>query len=106
MFTKVKVPILGLLENMSFFKCPHCGESSHIFGKGGAHKTADEMCLPFLGEIPLEELIRSTSDEGIPVVVSNPNSEVAKAYNDVAQKVVSRLEELSKHQMQGPEINL
>lgn len=106
MFTKVEVPILGLLENMSFFKCPHCGEASHIFGKGGARRTADEMCLPFLGEIPLEEVIRSTSDEGVPVVVSNPNSSVAKAYCDVAQKVVSRLEELSKHQMRGPEINL
>ncbi|KAL7172530.1 hypothetical protein ACSBR2_032087 [Camellia fascicularis] len=106
MFSKVKVPILGLLENMSFFKCPHCGEPSHIFGKGGARKTADEMGLQFLGEIPLEVEIRSCSDEGVPVVISNPDSTVSKAYGDVALKVVSRLEELSKQQQLQPEINL
>ncbi|THF94026.1 hypothetical protein TEA_020435 [Camellia sinensis var. sinensis] len=98
--------ILGLLENMSFFKCPHCGEPSHIFGKGGARKTADEMGLQFLGEIPLEVEIRSCSDEGVPVVISNPDSTVSKAYGDVALKVVSRLEELSKQQQLRPEINL
>ncbi|KAF5930473.1 hypothetical protein HYC85_031346 [Camellia sinensis] len=98
--------ILGLLENMSFFKCPHCGEPSHIFGKGGARKTADEMGLQFLGEIPLEVEIRSCSDEGVPVVISNPDSTVSKAYSDVALKVVSRLEELSKQQQLRPEINL
>lgn len=106
MFSKVEVPILGLLENMSFFKCPHCGEPSHIFGKGGARKTADEMGLQFLGEIPLEVEIRSCSDEGVPVVISNPDSTVSKAYGDVALKVVSRLEELSKQQQLRPEINL
>ncbi|CAL5427495.1 unnamed protein product [Camellia sinensis] len=113
MFSKVEVPyrwvasqILGLLENMSFFKCPHCGEPSHIFGKGGARKTADEMGLQFLGEIPLEVEIRSCSDEGVPVVISNPDSTISKAYSDVALKVVSRLEELSKQQQLRPEINL
>ncbi|KAL6968224.1 hypothetical protein U1Q18_034026 [Sarracenia purpurea var. burkii] len=106
MFSKVAVPILGVLENMSFFKCPHCGEPWHIFGNGGARRTADEMGLPFLGEIPLEMEIRSCSDDGVPVVISNPNSAVSKAYTDVAQKVVNRLEELSKQQLLRPEINL
>ncbi|XP_052169993.1 iron-sulfur protein required for NADH dehydrogenase, mitochondrial isoform X2 [Diospyros lotus] len=111
MFNKVEVPwvasqILGILENMSFFKCPHCGEPSHIFGKGGARRTADGMGLPFLGEIPLEEKIRSNSDEGTPMVISNPDSAVSKAYGDVAQKVVNRLEELSKQQQFRPEMNL
>ncbi|CAL5353685.1 unnamed protein product [Camellia sinensis] len=105
-FLWVASQILGLLENMSFFKCPHCGEPSHIFGKGGARKTADEMGLQFLGEIPLEVEIRSCSDEGVPVVISNPDSTVSKAYGDVALKVVSRLEELSKQQQLRPEINL
>ncbi|KAG5514545.1 hypothetical protein RHGRI_035821 [Rhododendron griersonianum] len=106
MFSKVHVPILGVLENMSSFKCPHCGEPWHIFGKGGARKAADEMGLPFLGEIPLEVEIRSCSDEGVPVVLANPDSTVSKAYSDVAQKVVSRLQELSKKQQLRPEINL
>ncbi|KAA8543337.1 hypothetical protein F0562_021168 [Nyssa sinensis] len=106
MFSKVDVPILGVIENMSFFKCPHCGEPSHIFGKGGARKTADDMGLGFLGEIPLEVEIRSCSDEGVPVVMSRPDSAVAKAYEDMAQKVVSRLEELSKEQQLRPEIIL
>ncbi|XP_057512210.1 iron-sulfur protein required for NADH dehydrogenase, mitochondrial [Actinidia eriantha] len=106
MFSKVEVPILGILENMSFFKCPHCGEPWYIFGKGGARKTADEMGLSFLGEIPLETEIRKCSDEGVPVVLSNPDSAVSKAYGDVAQKVVSRLKELSEQPFLRPELNL
>lgn len=96
MFSKVQVPILGLVENMSCFKCPHCGEPSFIFGEGGARKTADEMALQIVGEIPIEVEIRKGSDEGIPIVVSAPDSAVSKAYNDVAQNVITRLEELSK----------
>ncbi|XP_076935177.1 iron-sulfur protein required for NADH dehydrogenase, mitochondrial-like [Bidens hawaiensis] len=95
MFSKVSVPILGLIENMSYFKCPHCSNPSYIFGKGGARKTAEEMGLGFVGGIPLEEEIRSGSDEGVPVVVSQPNSAVSKAYCDVAHKVISRLRELA-----------
>ncbi|XP_076945970.1 iron-sulfur protein required for NADH dehydrogenase, mitochondrial-like [Bidens hawaiensis] len=95
MFSKVSVPILGLIENMSYFKCPHCSNPSYIFGKGRARKTAEEMGLGFVGEIPLEEEIRSGSDEGVPVVVSQPNSAVSKAYCDVAHKVISRLRELA-----------
>ncbi|XP_059665082.1 iron-sulfur protein required for NADH dehydrogenase, mitochondrial isoform X2 [Cornus florida] len=106
MFSKVEVPILGIVENMSFFSCPHCGEPSHIFGKGGARKTGDDMGLRFLGEIPLEMEIRSSSDEGFPMVISKPDSAVTRAYGDVAQKIVSRLEELAKQQQIRPEINL
>ncbi|XAR58609.1 hypothetical protein NMG60_11014080 [Bertholletia excelsa] len=106
MFSKVEVPILGILENMSFFTCPHCGEPSHIFGNGGARKTADKMGLSFLGEIPLEVNVRSSSDEGVPVVISNPDSAASNAYGDVAHKVVNRLEELAQGQNFRPEINL
>nr|XP_024933336.2 iron-sulfur protein NUBPL isoform X2 [Ziziphus jujuba var. spinosa] len=106
MFSKVEVPILGVIENMSWFKCPHCGERAFIFGKEGTRKTADEMNLEFLGEIPIEPAIREGSDEGVPIVISTPDSVVSKAYIDVAQKVVKKLEELSKEEQTGPEIHL
>ncbi|XP_021279588.1 iron-sulfur protein NUBPL isoform X1 [Herrania umbratica] len=96
MFSKVQVPILGLVENMSCFKCPHCGEPSFIFGMGGARNTAAEMGLQLLGEIPIEVDIRKGCDEGIPIVVSAPDSVISKAYHDVAQNVVMRLEDLAK----------
>ncbi|XVE72991.1 hypothetical protein DITRI_Ditri11bG0082400 [Diplodiscus trichospermus] len=96
MFSKVQVPILGLIENMSCFKCPHCGEPSFIFGTGGARKTAGEMGLQLVGEIPIEVDIRKSCDKGIPIVVSAPDSIVSKAYHDIAQNVVKRLEELAK----------
>ncbi|GAB4843432.1 hypothetical protein Ancab_013394 [Ancistrocladus abbreviatus] len=104
MFSKVNVPILGVIENMSYFKCPHCGELSFIFGQGGARKTAAEMSLEYLGDIPLEVEVRKCSDEGVPIVVSSPESAVAKAYNDVARRVVDRLGELRTQF--GPEITL
>lgn len=106
MFSKVKVPILGIIENMSFFKCPNCGEPSHIFGKEGARKTADEMSVPFLGEIPLEVDIRSTSDAGNPIVLTSPNSAASVAYTEMANKLVRQLEELSELRTTRPEINL
>ncbi|XP_073108292.1 iron-sulfur protein required for NADH dehydrogenase, mitochondrial [Elaeis guineensis] len=106
MFRKVEVPILGLIENMSYFKCPHCSEKSYIFGHGGAQKTAEELDIKFLGEIPLELDIRSSSDEGHPIVISAPNSSAAKAYTDVAEKVARRLGEFAEQRQQGPQIML
>ncbi|KAL1531981.1 iron-sulfur protein NUBPL-like isoform X1 [Salvia divinorum] len=105
MFSQVNVPILGIVENMSYFKCPSCNEAHYIFGKGGAQKTADEMGMRFLGELPLETGIRSGSDEGVPVVISNPESFVSRAYGDIAKKIVSTLE-LLNHPHSRPEINL
>ncbi|GKU86350.1 hypothetical protein SLEP1_g886 [Rubroshorea leprosula] len=96
MFSKVRVPILGLVENMSCFKCPHCGKPSFIFGEGGTRKTADEMGLQIVGEIPIEVEVRKGSDEGIPIVISAPESQVSKAYSEVAQNVVTRLDQLAK----------
>ncbi|WOH02848.1 hypothetical protein DCAR_0522238 [Daucus carota subsp. sativus] len=104
MFSKVAVPILGIIENMSYFKCPHCNEPSFIFGKGGARKTAEDMGLRFVGEIPLVEEVRSGSDDGVPIVVSNPDSAVAKSYGDVAQSIMSILEDLAKQRDVQPEI--
>ncbi|GMH02373.1 hypothetical protein Nepgr_004212 [Nepenthes gracilis] len=105
MFSKVDVPILGIIENMNCFKCPHCGEASFIFGKEGARKAAAEMSLEHLGDIPIEIEIRKCSDEGIPVVVSSPDSVVSKIYYDVARRVVDRLKELRRAQFR-PEISL
>ncbi|KAK4281243.1 hypothetical protein QN277_012764 [Acacia crassicarpa] len=93
MFSKVHVPILGIVENMSCFMCPHCGQPSYIFGKGGARMTAADMGLELLGEIPLEEHIREACDDGHPIVLSNPDSAASKAYGDVARKVLQRLKE-------------
>lgn len=91
MFRKVEVPIMGLIENMSTFICPNCGEQSDIFGHGGARKEADSLGVPFLGEIPLHMDIRTNSDGGTPVTVSAPDSPHAKIYNDIAARVIERI---------------
>ncbi|KAG1702788.1 Iron-sulfur protein NUBPL [Nymphon striatum] len=92
MFRKVEVPILGLIENMSTFICPKCGEQSDIFGHGGARSEADRLGVPFLGEIPLHMDIRTNSDGGTPVTVSNPDGPHAKIYKEIAGEVIARLD--------------
>ncbi len=92
MFRKVEVPILGLIENMSTFICPGCGEQSDIFGHGGARKEAENLGVPFLGEIPLHIDIRSNSDGGTPVTVSAPDGPHAALYNEIAERVVQRID--------------
>lgn len=87
MFRKVDVPVLGIVENMSMFICPNCGHESHIFGHGGAKREAEKLGMEFLGEVPLDIEIRETSDEGRPIVVSNPDAPHAKAYNAIAQRI-------------------
>jgi len=85
MFTKTNTPILGMIENMSTFICPKCGERSDIFGHGGAKATAKEKNIPFLGEIPLHLDIRTHADDGTPIVIAKPDSKHAKAYMDIAK---------------------
>jgi len=87
MFRRVDVPILGIIENMSFFLCPSCGTRSDIFGHGGAHEEAERLGVEFLGEVPLHMEIREKSDAGRPVVVSDPDGPHAKIYRDIAEKV-------------------
>jgi ATP-binding protein involved in chromosome partitioning len=91
MFKRVNVPILGLVENMSYFLCPHCGERSDIFGYGGARKEAERLGVPFLGEVPLHMTIREKSDSGLPVVATEPDGEHAKIYREIASKVRDQL---------------
>jgi ATP-binding protein involved in chromosome partitioning len=91
MFRKVAVPVLGIVENMSYFLCPKCGERSEIFGHGGAHEEADKLGVPFLGEIPLHLDIRTTSDSGHPIVVAKPDSPHAQIYKNIAGRVWKQL---------------
>ena len=96
MFQKTKVPILGVIENMSMFTCPDCGSSHAIFGHGGARETAEKLGAPFLGEIPLVPRIRETSDSGNPVSVSAPDGPEAQAFLELAKKVAASLQTASK----------
>ncbi len=91
MFEKVGVPILGVIENMSYFLCPHCSGRSEIFGHGGAEETCRKMGLRFLGEVPLQVDLREASDEGVPLVVRNPDSPAAKAIGKAAAEAAAAL---------------
>jgi len=91
MFRKTEVPVLGIVENMSVFVCPHCGQESHIFGHGGARATAEQLNAPFLGEIPLVPSIRETSDAGTPIVALKPESKEAHAFLALAAKVAQQI---------------
>ena len=92
MFKRVDVPVLGIVENMSYFLCPDCGGRHDIFGHGGARAEADRLGVPFLGEVPLTMKIRETSDAGTPVVVSDPEGAVAGVYKDIAARVLASIE--------------
>ena len=87
MFRKVNVPVLGIVENMSYFQCPNCGTRSDIFGHGGARQEAERLGVPFLGEIPLHMSIRTTSDAGTPVVDSEPDGPHAAVYRAIGERV-------------------
>jgi ATP-binding protein involved in chromosome partitioning len=97
MFCQVEVPIIGLVENMSYYICPKCGDEAHIFDNGGAKETAEKYGCPFLGEIPLDVEIRETSDGGRPIVVSKTSSPHAKAYMDIAAKVITEIDQIAKN---------
>lgn len=85
MFRKVEVPVLGLVENMAFFVCPHCDRQTEIFGSGGVARAAEQNQVPVLGRIPLDPEVVSESDRGVPVVVSRPESAPAKIYREIAR---------------------
>jgi ATP-binding protein involved in chromosome partitioning len=92
MFNKVAVPVLGIIENMSYFLCPHCGARSDIFAHGGARHEAERFGVPFLGEVPLDMSIREHSDAGRPVAAVDPDGEHAKIYRAIAAQVKAALE--------------
>ncbi len=89
MFVKTRVPVLGIVENMSAYVCPNCGHEAHIFGHGGAHAEADRLGVPFLGEIPLDLAIRLAGDGGIPIAAAQPESAEARAFRAIARRLVA-----------------
>jgi len=91
MFRRVNVPVLGIVENMSYFMCPQCGTRSDIFGHGGARHEAERLGVPFLGEVPLHMTIREKSDSGLPVVATEPDGPHATIYRDIAARVRDQL---------------
>jgi ATP-binding protein involved in chromosome partitioning len=103
MFRKVDVPILGIIENMSTFICPKCGEISEIFGHGGARDEAERVGVPFLGEVPLHMAIRENSDSGTPIVTSEADGPHAKIYTQIAKNLLEKLEG-SGFESQAPSI--
>lgn len=91
MFQKLNIPILGVVENMSYFICPNCTERHEIFGKGGGAEIAKDLKIPLLGDIPIDMRVRSGGDEGTPVVVAAPDSPAAQALSTIASKVAARI---------------
>ncbi len=91
MFQKVNVPVLGIVENMSYFLCPQCGHREEIFKHGGGHRTADELHVPFLGEIPLDPKVAIGGDAGRPIVAAEPQSPVTEAYLRIAEEIIRQL---------------
>jgi ATP-binding protein involved in chromosome partitioning len=104
MFEKTRVPVLGLVENMSFYCCPNCGHRADIFGHGGARLEADRLGTEFLGEIPLLLDIRTASDAGTPIAASAPDSEAAKAYDILARRVWEKVADPAAAKRGGPRI--
>ncbi len=91
MFEQVNVPVLGIIENMSFFSCPNCGHHTNIFGHGGARAEAERLAVPFLGEIPLQLAIRESGDAGTPITASAPDGDIAAAFRAVAASLRAAL---------------
>ena len=91
MFVETKVPFLGIIENMSYYVCPHCGERDDIFGHGMVADAATKLNIPFLGELPLDKKLREKADEGQPLVLSDPDSPMSKAFESITQKLAAQV---------------
>ena len=91
MFRQLNIPILGVIENMSYFECGHCHERTEIFGRGGGQRMAEEMGIPFLGEVPIDTRVRAGGDEGQPIVSAAPDAPAARAFLDLASRVAAQV---------------
>jgi ATP-binding protein involved in chromosome partitioning len=91
MFNKLNVPIVGVVENMSYLRCPHCNEQIYLFGKGGGKKISEDFGIPFIGEVPLHPGIMESSDVGKPTVISEPDSVQAQSFTKAAKVIAGRI---------------
>jgi len=91
MFQQTRVPILGIVENMSYYICPHCNSEDHIFGRGGGSRAAEQLGIPFLGEVPLDLAIRTQSDIGKPIVLAQPDAPSARTLRSIAERVAAQV---------------
>ncbi|MCG6920261.1 MAG: Mrp/NBP35 family ATP-binding protein [Acidobacteria bacterium] len=91
MFRQLNIPVLGVIENMSYFVCSHCSERTEIFGSGGGRRMADDLGIPFLGEVPIDIRVRSGGDEGQPIVDAAPDAPAAKAFLDLSSRVAAQV---------------
>jgi ATP-binding protein involved in chromosome partitioning len=91
MFQQTRVPILGIVENMSYYICPHCKHQDQIFGQGGGKRAAEQLGIPFLGEVPLDIAIRTQSDIGSPIVVAEPDAPSSQVLRHIAEKVAAQV---------------
>jgi ATP-binding protein involved in chromosome partitioning len=91
MFRETNVPILGIIENMSYYVCPHCGERDDIFGHGMVAQAAERLQIPFLGEIPLDKAVREFADSGTPIALKAPESPSAKAFFEITKKLAAQV---------------
>lgn len=96
MFDKVMIPIIGIIENMSYFVCDSCGKKHEIFSRGGAQRAAERFKIPFLGEVPIIPSIREWGDKGVPILIREPNSEVSKVFLEIASKLAGQLSVISE----------
>ncbi len=99
MFEQVHTPVLGVIENMSYHLCTHCGHQAEIFGHGGGARMAEQFDIPLLGEIPLVRQIREGGDAGMPLVVANPDHPQSKVFREIAAKIMAQLEEKTQKQL-------
>jgi ATP-binding protein involved in chromosome partitioning len=102
MFQQVRVPVLGIIENMSEYICPHCNKGSHIFSSGGGKEVSQGLHVPLLGSIPLDGKLVEESDEGTPVIVSRPDSKLAKTYLEIAENLLAELNNLNQRDEKTP----
>ncbi len=106
MFNKVNVPVLGIIENMSYYICGHCGHRENIFDNGGGKRTAEELNVPYLGEIPIHTLIRAAGDDGDPIVHANPESAQAKSIREIARQLAAQISIQHLGKPQQPKIEI
>ncbi|MBI5713399.1 MAG: Mrp/NBP35 family ATP-binding protein [Chloroflexi bacterium] len=106
MFRQLDIPLLGLIENMSYYVCPHCGEKEKIFGEGGGAALSQKLGTKVLAQIPLEGRVRQCGDGGIPVVLASPESESSQAFHRAAESILAKTKSLPPIQLQKPQVSL